>query len=173
MICDDCKILDIVFVYNWEFHSQCQEELEYIMRRNEIIRIVEMNSYSMNITFDTALLRNTPERNGSKNACSVPTGSFCCLQDHAPESSFTISSQFLRMNILPKQHIFVQRRNKKNSFWFEPTLGQKCEAGSMKWWCSDAHEQQTKNDHKGRSCGEGHKEYLMPFPLLKLKTVLK
>ena len=29
--------------------------------------------YSMNITFDTALLRNTAEKNGSKNACSVPT----------------------------------------------------------------------------------------------------
>ena len=125
MICDDCKMLDMVFVYNWEFHSQCQEEPEYPMRRNKIIRIVEMNSYSMNITFDTALLRNTAERNGSKNACSVPTGSFCCLQDHAPESSFTISSQFLRMNILLKQHIFVQRRNKKKFILIWTHTGQK------------------------------------------------
>ena len=48
---------------------------------------MEKNSYSMNTTFDTALLRNTPERNGSKNACSVPTGSFC-LKDHARTREF-------------------------------------------------------------------------------------
>ena len=112
----------MVSVYNREFHCRCQEEPEYLMRRNKIIRIVEKNSYSMNITFDTALLRNTAERNGSKNACSVPTGSFCCLQDHAPESSFTISSQFLRMkclNILSKQHIFVLYKKKFGEIHFD------------------------------------------------------
>lgn len=58
--------------------------------------------YSMNITFDTALLRNTAERNGSKNACSVPTVKlFASKIMHASGNSFTISPfPFLRMKCL-------------------------------------------------------------------------
>ena len=111
MICDDCKCLCGLCLQLRIPQPMSKGVRIYYEKKQDYTHHGE-ELYSMNITFDTALLRNTAEKKRKQKCMFGADSRSFCLQEskimHASGNSFTISPfQFLlRMkcfNIFPNQ----------------------------------------------------------------------